>query len=71
MNYTARDYQIPGIQKLSQAICENGSALDMSDTGTGKTFKSLWIAQALGMEQVAVLCPKVVIPQLDRDWESF
>ena len=69
MNYTVykpRDYQIPGIQKLSEAIRENGSALDMSDTGTGKTFKALWIAQALGMEQVAVLCPKVVIPQWER-----
>lgn len=57
-----RDYQIHGIEKLSRAIQKNQAALDMSDMGTGKTFKAVWIAKKFGYN-LAVICPAGTIAQ--------
>jgi len=54
-----RDYQIPHAQKLMRSIAAHGSALDGSDTGTGKTFVALAIAKQMNVTPL-VLCPKAV-----------
>ena len=46
---------------LVASVMANGSALDSSDTGTGKTLKAVEIARTLG-EAPIVVCPKAVIP---------
>lgn len=45
---------------MAKAIRFGRSVLDASDTGTGKTFVTLFAAKAAGM-RVAVVCPKSVI----------
>ena len=59
------DYQRGHYAQLLRALVKNGSALDASDTGTGKTFVALEIAKA--MEAV----PFVVGPKSARgSWED-
>jgi len=56
----------PGpIAVLTGALVAGTSALDASDTGTGKTMVALFAAKAAG-KTVAVVCPKSVIPS----WEE-
>lgn len=62
MNYEPRAYQESGIEKLTRSLEEIGAALDMSDMGTGKTWKALFIAKRLGLP-VAVICPAITKTQ--------
>ena len=56
--------------KLLNSIYLNGYAVDLSDTGTGKTFSACAVAKELNVP-VVVVCPKVVIPAWKRVLESF
>ena len=58
MIYSPRPYQEPGIAKLAGALDQQGAALDMSDMGTGKTWKALFLAKRCNLP-VAIVCPAV------------
>jgi len=62
MTYEPRPYQESGIGKLSQSLDKYQAALDMSDMGTGKTWKALFIAQRQ-QRPVAIVCPAVTKAQ--------
>ena len=62
MKHKPRPYQNAGIEKLTRSLDEIGAGLDMSDMGTGKTFKALFVAKRLGLP-VAVICPAVTKTQ--------
>lgn len=55
------EWQTVPITSLSKRLALGESALDASDTGTGKTYVALAAAKAAGMP-VAVICPKSTIP---------
>ena len=48
-----------------QYLFSRGSSLDTSETGTGKTIVACHVARAF--RQVAVVCPKIVIPSWTRE----
>ena len=56
-------YQIPAVFYNAKSISKFGSAVDASDTGTGKTYTAAAVARILGLKPF-VVCPKTVIP----DW---
>jgi Mimiviridae putative ATP-dependent RNA helicase len=49
-------YQLTHIRTLVRALMKHGSALDTSDTGTGKTFTAAGAAYVLGLD-LFVICP--------------
>lgn len=53
------DYQKEHAEKIMLSILENSRALDASDTGTGKTYVSVWICQQLKLIPF-IICPKSV-----------
>lgn len=53
-------WQVEPVRILTEALRNERSAIDASDTGTGKTFTALFAVKALGLP-VAVVCPKSVI----------
>lgn len=55
------NYQIPHFYQLEEILKINNCALDGSDTGTGKTYTSIALAQSLGKKPF-IICPKSVIP---------
>lgn len=55
------DWQKPHTDKLVEAMCRHGFAMDGSDTGTGKTVIALEVAHRIGRIPF-VVCPKSVIP---------
>ena len=57
--------QLKAHNVLVKAVKGNKSALDSSDTGTGKTLKAIEVAKTLGLTPF-VVCPKTVIAA----WES-
>ena len=60
--YSPRHYQLAGIDKLFNSIHRTGAALDMSDMGTGKTWKALFIAKRANVP-VVIVCPAVTKAQ--------
>jgi len=54
--------QIPHANVLLRSLTENGFALDMSETGTGKSYASAAIARE-HRGPVVLISPKAVIPQ--------
>jgi hypothetical protein len=54
--------QIPHANTLLRSLVENGFALDMSETGTGKSYASAAIARE-HRGPVVLISPKAVIPQ--------
>ena len=54
-------FQINHVKMLYACLNTNGVALDASDTGTGKTYSALCLAQELGLIPV-IVCPKSIIP---------
>jgi superfamily II DNA or RNA helicase len=50
---------------LVEALLNHNSALDSSDTGTGKTLKAIEVSKTMGLSPF-VICPKTVIAA----WES-
>ena len=53
-------YQEPHIIKLINLILEHSIAIDMSDTGIGKTYVACAICLELGIKPI-VICPKTLI----------
>lgn len=54
-------YQRPSAENLFRSLRAHGLGIDASDTGTGKTYISAWVAYQAGF-QVLVICPKTLIP---------
>ncbi len=54
--------QIKHVETLLRSLDENGFALDMSETGTGKSYAAAAIARHW-YGPVELICPKAVIPQ--------
>jgi superfamily II DNA or RNA helicase len=62
--------QIPHVMKLVDSIYINGFALDMSETGTGKSYAAAAVARELN-RPVVLICPKTVIPQWTKIFKIF
>jgi hypothetical protein len=58
--------QVKHVQKLVDSLYLNGFAVDMSETGTGKTYAAAAVVRELN-RPFAVICPKSVIHQ----WHSI
>lgn len=58
-------YQVAPAHELAAVLSTRRVGVDMSDTGLGKTYIALAVAQALGMH-VLVVCPKAVKPVWKR-----
>lgn len=58
-------YQVPHAATLCAALHKYGSALDASDTGTGKTYAAIAVARELGLTP-AIVCPLSVIASWRR-----
>lgn len=58
-------YQVAPAHELAAVMATRRVGVDMSDTGLGKTYIALAVAQALGMH-VLVVCPKAVKPTWRR-----
>lgn len=58
--------QRASVDALKHALTTYGGALDSSMTGVGKTVIAARVALELGCP-VAVVCPKIVIPQWERE----
>jgi superfamily II DNA or RNA helicase len=69
-NSSLLEPQKPHAKKLLDSIYLNGYAIDLSATGTGKTYSACALAKELNVP-VVVVCPKVVIPAWKRVLESF
>ena len=54
------DFQIAHVKQMIASIKNHSSALDSSDTGTGKTYSSLAVCKELGLYPI-VITPKSVI----------
>jgi superfamily II DNA or RNA helicase len=63
-------YQLPSIKRLCVSLEAFDSALDASDTGTGKTFVACAVARVLELA-LLVVCPKNVLPPWKRAAELF
>jgi hypothetical protein len=62
--------QIPHVKKLVDSLYINGFALDMSETGTGKSYAAVAVARELNRPTV-LICPKAVIPQWTKIFKGF
>lgn len=63
-------YQVPSAFHVAKSIAKFGSAVEASDTGTGKTYTAAAVARMLGLIPL-VVCPKTVIPDWQRVLKSF
>jgi SWI/SNF-related matrix-associated actin-dependent regulator 1 of chromatin subfamily A len=57
------------VKRLLDLLTSRSSALDMSDTGTGKTLCAINVAKELN-RPVLVICPKAVIPSWKRELDE-
>ena len=64
------NYQRPIAQQLSKILTENGTALDASDPGIGKTYVASYICKTLNLVPI-VICPKSVICSWKKVLSSF
>lgn len=62
--------QIGHVNRLVDSLYINGFALDLSETGTGKTYAAAAIAREMNRPLV-VICPKSVIPQWEKILKTF
>jgi len=62
--------QFKHVQKLVDSLFLNGFAVDMSETGTGKTYAAAAVIRELN-RPFAVICPKSVIHQWEKILSSF
>lgn len=53
------DYQIEHAEKIKSAILKHSRAIDASETGTGKTYVSIFVCNKLNLTPF-VICPKSV-----------
>lgn len=64
-------YQRPSADQLESSLQKYGVGLDASDTGTGKTYIACDVAKRFSPVNVAVVCPKVLIPSWERALKEF
>lgn len=62
--------QFKHVQKLVDSLYLNGFAVDMSETGTGKTYAAAAVIRELN-RPFAVICPKSVIHQWNNILSAF
>lgn len=62
--------QIPHVQRLVDSLYTNGFAIDLSETGTGKSYAAAAVAREMNMP-VVVICPKTIIPQWENVLKAF
>lgn len=67
---TLHDYQQPHAQTLLLDLNTNGSALDASDTGTGKMYVAVWLAKTLGLVPL-VVAPASTLAEWQRVAAAF
>ena len=65
-----RPWQLEPANRLFEILRSGGSALDASDTGTGKTFTATAVASAL-QRPTLVTCPKIACAQWEAAAEHF
>ena len=65
-----KDYQVGHVKNLVDSLYRNGLAVDLSDTGIGKTYSGSAVARELDCP-VFVVCPKIVIPTWNRILKDF
>ena len=58
------------VMTLMDSLYVNGTAVDLSETGTGKTYSAAWVAKHFN-SPVVVVCPKVVIPNWHNVLKEF
>lgn len=63
-------YQKEHVNKLINIIKNNNSALDGSDTGTGKTYTSIAVCKILNLKPI-IICPKAVISSWTKVLKIF
>jgi hypothetical protein len=56
-----KEYQVPHVKNLLFTFRYNNAAVDLSDTGTGKTWTSLILCKEMNVRPI-IVCPKSVIP---------
>ncbi len=64
-----REWQVPNVAKLTASLIKNKSAIDGSDTGSGKTYSAIATARELKLK-ICVVCPKAVINSWKRVIEN-
>lgn len=62
--------QFAHTQKLIDSLYLNGFAIDMSETGTGKTYVAAAIIREMN-RPAFIVCPKTVIPQWEKILKTF
>lgn len=62
--------QFKHVQRLIDSLYINGFALDMSETGTGKSYSAAAVAREMN-RPVVLICPKAVIPQWTKILKIF
>lgn len=62
--------QINHVRMLVDSLYVNGFALDMSETGTGKSYAAAAVVREMNRPFV-LICPKTVIPQWEKVLKSF
>ena len=62
--------QVGHVQKLVDSLYKNNFAVDMSETGTGKTYAAAAVIRELN-RPFAVICPKSVIHQWEGILKTF
>ena len=63
-------YQVLHVKTISYALKRRGIAIDLSDTGTGKTFSAIATCKQLGLRPL-IITPKATIPNWYNVAESF
>ena len=63
-------YQIIHVQNLVYSLQNNNTAIDGSDTGTGKTYAAIAAAKQLGLKPF-VICPKSVLNNWKKVCQKF
>jgi len=62
--------QVAHVKALIDSLYRNGFAIDMSETGTGKTYAAAAVVREMNRPAV-VICPKTVIPQWEKILKTF
>ena len=63
-------YQDPHVQALQYAFLNGRTVIDASDTGTGKTFTSCYLAKEEGFKPI-IICPKAVLMTWKKTLDLF
>lgn len=70
INSRLRPHQVEPVQQLRTILASHQSAVDLSDTGVGKTFVAAAVAALLRIPTL-VVCPKIVVSAWHRAAEHF